>query len=258
MTNPAFVGASTVYSASNPWPSTLTVNTSDLPSGSAVGDRIVLFVTDFYTQGLRPTVEPTLGQFGGLTGWDTVDRTGYQTSGFSINTYTEIWTYTTRRTSTTFPLTIEPQTSSGTPIVPNVSSGERFYRVTVAAWSPSSAFRSGASASDGQSNGATVSPDNSIAVNGVGSGTYVQANFVQFADMGTVSAANGYTVRYTQPAVTGRGGSLTISDKSFGSSGASSYIVFNKPIGSNAGAVNFPLDVPDPSLNGWSVGRIKY
>jgi hypothetical protein len=258
MVAPVFVGASTVYNASNVWPSTLTINTSDLPAGSAVGDRIVLFVTDYYVQGIRPTVEPTLSQFGGLTGWDYIDTTGYQTLGFSINTYTQMWVYTTRRTATTFPLTIEPQTSTGTPITPNVASGQRYYRAAVAAWSPSAGFRAGASAKNNQPNGPTLAPDSSISVDGVGSGIFVEANFLNFNDMGSVVTASGYTLRYTQSSSPLYGGSLTISDKPFSTSGASNYIVFNKPTGYYAGNINFALDVADPSLNGWSVGRIKY
>jgi hypothetical protein len=256
MVAPVFVGASTVYNASNVWPSTLTFGTSDLPAGSAVDDRMVLIVTSYYVQRVIAPVEPTLQQFGGISGWTDLGRVTAQTSGSSVDTFTEMWAYTTRRTAATFPLTIQPQTSDGSPITPNASSGQRFYRVSVAAWSPSAGFRTGASQEGGAARNDTLSSTSSLSVNGVGSGIFAQVNFVQFGDMGAVSSANGYTVRYTQPAVSLYGGSLTISDKSFTSSGASSQIVFNKPTGNFGLAINFALDVAE--AGGWSVGQIKY
>lgn len=252
----AFVGASTVYGSTS-WPTSLSFTASDLPAGTTTGDRLVAFVTVSYSQKLSPPADTTLNGFSGFSDWSTVPQASFAQTFTGAVIWTKIYSFTTRLTSGLLPLTIIPLDPTGATYVP-VNYGS--YRLTVAAWRPSYGWSGRANASDTDSQTAPVklSPDDSMSVTGVGSGQFVEATFLAAGDLGSVSTANGFSVQYTQASIAGLGGSFTIADKSFSSTGTTGAIVFNK---SNGPAVNllFALDVEDPALGtGWSVDQIRY
>jgi hypothetical protein len=268
---PAFVAAGApVYGSSSAWPSSLTIGTADVPSGVIAGDRLILFVQVQYGQRTFPTVDDTLGSFGGVSTWTAIGTASFSAGGGSATQYWQLWAYTIRYDATLFPLTLTPQgTTSGTAYTP--ISGAPVYRAQLCAWRPSAAY--GSRATGTAFNNATLIPNGSYSSNlslTNTDGLLVAAATLPGtvgttgpdATIGTLSSANGFTERFHQTPITNRGGSLKIADQTPGATGSYGGPLWTKPgafpTNPSGAAMLIAFNDPDPSMNEWGVDQVRW
>lgn len=264
MAAPTYVGAgNAVYSGSAAWPSSLTINSSDLPSGTQANDAVVLFVTVFHSQRTFPTpVDDTLASFSGLTGWSVVPRGSFSSSFAASNLYYQVYAYVRRRASITFPLTITPiGTTSGTTYAP-INGGN--YRAQLLAWRPSRLLGNTNTGTAGNTETLIPrSPPPTAFAASSDAVTIAAAALPGGGTIGAISVANGFTERLNQAPITSpdRGGSLRVADR--GGSGGQTSPQWSKgnvfPDNPSGASVIFVLDAFDSATaSEWGVDRIAW
>lgn len=263
MAAPTYVGAgNAVYSGSAAWPSSLTINSSDLPSGTQANDAVVLFVTAFYSQRTFPTpVDDTLASFSGLTGWSVVPRGSFSSTFAAANLYYQVYAYVWRRASIAFPVTITPiGATSGTAYTP-INGGN--YRAQLLAWRPSRLLGNTNSGTANNASSTIPSSSSTVSVVSAEAVTIAAAALPAGGTIGALSTANGFTERFHQPDITSpaRGGSLRVADRS--GSGGQTSPQWSKgnvfPDNPSGASVLFVLDAFDPATaSDWGVGRIAW
>jgi hypothetical protein len=259
---PTFIGGGNpVYGSSTGWPASLTIAASDAPTGAASGDRLVLCISVRYGQRTFPLpVDDTLASFDGLSTWTSIGRAQSSVSGSASTSYTQLWSYTIRNSSTLYPFTITPiGTTSGTTYTPILSTG--YYRAQLFAWRPSRGYSSRGLGSS--NNTQTLLPNTTYGSQSLSDpdGIIVAVAALDSDSVGSLSTANGFTERFTQPEITNRGGSLVVADYGPGSTGTYPGPIWTKPSGPRGAAVLMSFNPLDPPLDGvgeWGVDQVRW
>lgn len=130
MSTPEYLGAGEPVTGGTPWPASLTITSSDIPTGVGLvyGDRLVLVIQHYYQRAIG---QPFFDHYGGLDSWDLVleKQGGISVHDTSLAVYTKIWG------PGALPVTIEPQQLDDTFFTPTITT-DAFYRAQVFAWSP--------------------------------------------------------------------------------------------------------------------------
>ena len=269
MAAPTFVAAGApVYGSATRWPSSLTVTSSDAPVGVAAGDRLVLFVSVYYSQRTFPTpVDDTLGGFDGVSSWTAITPAQFSASGGTSNGFWQLWASTVRYSASLFPFTLTPLgTASGVAYTPIRTGG--VYRAQLCAWRPSGAY--GSRGTGTAFNNADFLPNNAYSTSLTDAdGILVAAAALPDAafdsTIGSLTTANGFTERFHQTPITDRGGSLKIADRTPGATGSYSGPVWAKPgqfpENPSGIAMVIAFNAPDPVVAGpgeWGVDQVRW
>ena len=248
MTTPSFVGAGTpIHDGGSTWPTSLTITTSDLPTGISSGHRL-LIVFSFS----RHTTNAVIVDYSDLTDAGYV-LTAAAFSGSSPRS--QLVVYSGEYDAADFPMTVT-STADASDLYP----GD--WRIDTIAYTQSSEIT--VTDDEGNANDPyvpTLNPTAGVLTTALS--TVVQVVHVAKQDVGSILYANGMTERFRSAALTSRGGGVITLDRA--DVPASTNVdyaqvgVTNPPSGwtSNA-ATTVQLQMVGTVVSGWGVNTINW
>lgn len=247
MATPSFVGAGTpIHDGGSTWPTSLTITTSDLPSGISNGHKL-LIVMSFS----RHTTTALSLDASDLTDADYVLSVN---AAGGISPRSELRVYTGDYDSADFPMTVTS--------VANVNDlGVGDWRIDTIAYTRSAEIT--VTDSENSVNVASIpTVDPTAGVPRKAGSKVVQVVHAAKENVGSILYANEMTEQFRSSALTGRGGGVLVLDRTDTDTTVANYAqvaITNPPAGwlSNA-ATAVQLQLDGTGITGWFVGTIAY
>jgi len=245
MADVTFIGSTIKYDAATAWPTSLTLTESDIPAGTQLGDRLVLYVS---TVG-SPS---NFASFGISADWQTIRFV----AGEGISGRPQLHIFTARYgVSGVLDQTLRPQQSNGT----SSSSGDS-WDYLVCSFTPSRAY-----ASHHTETNFNVIPGTERPVPAAGfsteTGQYLQQAIAFATGSPTFIGGNigSPPTPWTSRFLGGTWHPTALADVTAPSnSSGANYAYYQSTSRTTTTVVNFAAVDDDPLGAGWSIGRIAY